>query len=175
MKRALIALAVVAFIAAGAAQPAMTQENDSDTEVPEELENETEEAENDSAEEIDEADGESAQFDARLKVATDTVRALIEIAPNDQAEQGLQNALEELERVQNNTDTASLGPEERPEGPETPEESETESEEETENETEQESSERRGPPEDRGPSGTPGGENSNRPGFVSGMLGGIFG
>lgn len=135
---------------------------ESETEEAEREDEETEESEN-------ESQGESAQFDARLSTAIRTVDALIEIAPNDEAEQGLQNALNELRAVQNNTDTASLGSEDRAEEAEN--ESENGSEElgqELGQEGEEGSSS--GPPGTRGPS-----ENSNRPGFVNQMLGGIFG
>lgn len=132
----------------------------------EESENEESESEESETEETEgESQGDSAQFDARLGTAIRTVDALVEIAPNDEAEQGLQNALEELRAVQNNTDTASLGSEERAE------ESENDSEEpgrELGQEGEEGAS--AGPPGTRGPS-----ENSNRPGFVNQMLGGIFG
>jgi hypothetical protein len=262
MKRALLAIAIAMFVIAGAAQPAMAQQNDTDQapEEPEddsdieEEENETEEEEREEAEnefemeregeiyidlrgnlsesnevtviatndgeavtnarvevngeEVGRTDGsgelvvtisdtsefeieveknelegeleveiesenekedrergESAQFDARLGTAINTLDSLVEIAPNEEARNGLQNALDNLREVQNNTDTASsAAPGEQPEGPERSDEAENESEE------AEDESESQGPPEDRGPS-----QNSNRPGFVNQMLGGLFG
>jgi hypothetical protein len=175
MKRALLAIAM--FVIAGAAQPAMAQQNDTqqapeepedDSDAEEEEENETEEEEREEAENETEENeqGESAQFDARLGTAINTLDSLVEIAPNEEARNGLQNALDNLREVQNNTDTASSSaPGEQPEGPERPDEAENESE-----EAEDEESESQGPPENRGPS-----QNSNRPGFVNEMLGGLFG
>lgn len=132
-----------------------------------ELEGELEvEIERENEREEDRERGESAQFDARLGTAINTLDSLVEIAPNEEARNGLQNALDNLREVQNNTDTASSSaPGEQPEGPERSDEAENESE-----EAEDEESESQGPPEDRGPS-----ENSNRPGFVNEMLGGLFG
>lgn len=182
MKKALLAIAVVAFVVAGAAQPAVAQQNQEDLREPEDLdinetedvENETEEVNETDEEEINESErpdspGESAQFDARLGVAINTVSTLVEIAPNDEARDGLQNALDQLREVQNQTDTASLGPEDRPD------EAENESEEEESEETDEgigrESGEAAGSnPGVEGPS-----QNSNRPGFVNQMLSGIFG
>ncbi|MBY6293906.1 hypothetical protein GLU60_00770 [Nanohaloarchaea archaeon H01] len=172
MKKTLFALAVVAFIVAGAAQPAVAQqESPNETQEPETPENETETEDDEEVNETEkenerEAEGRSAQFDARLGVAIDTVSTLVEIAPNEEVRNGLQNALSQLREVQNETDTASLGPEEQPERPEEAEENES-------GESEEQG---KGPPENRGPSGDRGpSQNSNRPGFVNRMLGGIFG
>lgn len=154
MRRALLAFAIVAFVAAGVAQPAGTgqvapaADNQTGT-------NETEEPPEDAG-----VEGESAQFDARLMTAIDTLETLVDIAPNDQARQNLETALETLRTVQENTDTASLGPD----GNQTEEEG-NESSEETNND------QRQGPPEDRGPGNQGGGP----PGFVQQMLGGLFG
>jgi glucan-binding YG repeat protein len=140
-----------------------------------ETEEEAEREEEETEESETESQGESAQFDARLGVAIDTVSALVEIAPNEEAETGLQNALDQLREVQNQTDTASL-PEEGPGGPERADEAENETEEEESENESSEDSGQQGPPENRGPSGDRGpSRNSNRPGFVNQMLGGIFG
>lgn len=147
-----------------------TEESENEESESEESETEEAEREDEETEESEsESQRESAQFDARLGTAIRTVDALIEIAPNDEAEQGLQNALDELRTVQNSTDTASPGSEERAE------ETENESEEpgrELGEELGQEGEEGSSaePPGARGPS-----ENENRPGFVNQMLGSILG
>lgn len=164
------------FVIAGAAQPAMAQNNpDQAPEEPAEEENERDEEvvtpddeENESTEEDENTSNqnqkESAQFDARLGTAINTLDSLVEIAPNEQARTGIESALNELRNVQNDTETASSAAGEQPTTPE------SEAPEENVDESNGQNSENQGPPEDRGPS-----ENSNRPGFVNEMLGGIFG
>ncbi len=192
MKRTLLAFAIVAFVATGAAQPDMAQtqptQDDTDREIPQQpdrpmddvekqdLENNSDidtenrsdiEVEDNSSERPERA--ESAQFDARLKVAIDTVSTLVKIAPDNESREGLQNALETLEEVQDSTDTASLGPEERPEEGNQSEEKTWNTTEEVENTTEEDVEE-----EEQNSSNSRPSSNSNRPGFVSKMIGGIF-
>lgn len=142
----------------------------------EDVDNETEENETEMEEdgELNEtrgppegAPGRSAQFDARLMTAINTLETLVDIAPSDEASSQLQESLDIMRGVQNSTDTASLGPEDTEDDSET-EMNETEEENETvekesEANLEQEESEDQGR-EDRGP-----------PGFVRNFLSGIFG
>lgn len=164
MKKALISLAIVAFVVAGAAQPAMAQQEEDmrQTDLDPNESVEENRTSNESTlgiisppedEENEEAATESGQFDARLEVAINTVSTLVEIAPSEEAETGLQNALDQLREVQEET------------GTETPPE---DSSEEEEAEPPGEDQERQS--SDRGPS-----QNENRPGFVNRMLGGLFG
>ncbi|MFB6214156.1 MAG: hypothetical protein ABEJ07_06380 [Candidatus Nanohaloarchaea archaeon] len=177
MRRLLIAFAVAAFVAAGAAQPSGAGPNmaggpDSArqgqvTTMGNQSGNQTG---NETRGNVSRGPGRSAQFDARLMTAINTVDALTKIAPNDDVEQRLERALEILRNVKEDTDTASLGPD---------------------NETSDEDTGERGPPADRGPgqqgppedagsSGQQGPQNRGRqgggpPGFVRRMLGGLFG
>lgn len=171
MRRHLLAAGVLVLLAAALVQPAVAQNETGDTNetAPEEQENETEneteeeESENETEQENktrgppdDVPRGESAQFDARLMTAINTVGTLIQIAPNDEARQHLQDALNSLEMAQSATDTASLGSED--------------------NKTEAENQQRQGPPEDRGQglSNNRGQKGGGPPGFVSNLLGGLF-
>jgi hypothetical protein len=161
MRRLAIAFALVAFVAAGAAQPAdagpgaASPGNDT-VEVNDTGDNETNGTEGPPGD----APGKSASFDARLMTAITTIDALTGMAPNDDVEQRLENALEILRGVQEDTDTRSLGDDNRTGGDEG---NQTGNEEEPD---------QQGPPEDRGPSGSQGG---GPPGFVRNMLSGIFG
>ncbi|MDY6773585.1 MAG: hypothetical protein SVS85_00165, partial [Candidatus Nanohaloarchaea archaeon] len=119
---ALAALVLVAGMAAPVAAQNTTVENMDDVEEPEEDENETDdsddvnetEEENETMEremerdrEREHAPGKSAEFDARLMTAINTVDALTEIAPSNETEQRLEKALAILKGVQEDTDTAS--------------------------------------------------------------------
>lgn len=166
MRRLLIAFAVAAFVAAGAAQSTdagpQVQEADQDLAQPNLTVNQTgDHGDNHTHPEEAKARGESASFDAQLMTAIQTLDRLTAIAPNDDVEQRLERALEILRGVQEDTDTASLGPDNRTDADtnETEEAKETESGE-------------QGPPEDRGPSGDQGG---GPPGFVGDLIGGLFG
>lgn len=139
---------------------------DEEEETEEEPENETEE-ENETEGPPEDVPGGSAQFDARLMTAINTVDALTEIAPNDDVEQRLENALDILRGVQDDTDTASLGPDNRTEEDEGTEEEEPESETDEERDT---GPGQRGPPEDAGP----GNQGRGPPDFLGQLLG-LFG
>jgi hypothetical protein len=149
-----------------------------DEEEENETEREREEDEERAREGPGAAQGKSAQFDARLMTAINTVDALTEMAPSDESEQQLEEALEILRGVQSDTDTASLGPADKGDDVEDSDVNETEEPEEPENETvdeETSDSEEDGETGDteedrRGPS-----DNSNRPSFVNRMLSGLFG
>ncbi len=183
MRRAIVAVALAVFLVAGATTVAAQEEHNESVEDPvNETEEEIEAPVNETEDEVTEAErGESAQFDARLMTAINTVEVLVEIAPDEESEQALQDVLDSLEEVQENTDTASLGPEGTPRevpedageqdgAEEEPEEADSGEEAEEAGEETPEEDEQQGPPEDRGPE-----ENENRPGFVNRMLGGIFG
>ena len=173
MKKTIAVLAILAFVAAGAAQAVGGElPNQTDNTVPDnqtdDVPNDTEDEETDldevnETEEAENASDNSAQFQARLNVAINTLNAIEDIAPNDEARAGIQDALESLTEVQSDTGGAPGNQ---------PEEVENETDEENES---QEETGQRGPPEGQGPSGVPGEGNSNRPGFVSQMLSGIFG
>lgn len=206
MKYVVIMLVASMFLAMGAAQPeeppavepALDENstNQSDIDDVDEV-NESEEVEENESEEVEEPGPDrerdrdqdrarqgTASFDARLQTAISTLDALTEIAPSEEAQNGIEEALTTLEGVQNSTDTASLGPEERP-GEDRDQERERDQDRDK-NQTSENETGQRGPPEDagpgdRGPSGDSGpdnrgpSENSNRPGFVEDLIGGIFG
>lgn len=178
MRRLAVAFALVAFVAAGAAQPAdagpgaASSGNDT-VEVNDTGDNET----NGTEGPPEDAPGKSAQFDARLMTAINTVDALTEIAPNEDAEQRLENALSILRGVQEDTDTKSLGPENRTRDRDMDrdQDRDQEADEEESDSPEDETGDEEEPGEDeeadeRGPP-----ENDNRPGFVQNMLRGLFG
>ncbi|MFB6166825.1 MAG: hypothetical protein ABEJ62_01010 [Candidatus Nanohaloarchaea archaeon] len=195
-RHALMALAALVLVV-GMAAPAAAQDNatvddgddvdtpddDNETDDGDDL-NETEddvnetEDENETGRERDEerarrgpgaAQGKSAQFDARLMTAINTVDALTEMAPNDDAEQRLEKALSILRGVQEDTDTAS-GPgnatrDRDRQQDQTQDRDQDQDQETPENATGgDEETDGRGPP-----------ENGNRPGFVQNMLRGLFG
>jgi hypothetical protein len=146
----------------------------------------------------EEVPGESAQFDARLMTAIQTLETLTEIAPDEESEASLEEALGVLRGVQNSTDTASLGQDEVNDTETNLTENETETnltddnmtdsnlsdENLTENDTElneteletsgEETEEQEEEPSQEAPvnSGSQGG---GPPGFVSGLIGGLFG
>lgn len=130
---------------------------------------ETNETEGNATEKPEEAEGKSAQFDSRLKVAIDTLDALTEIAPNEEAENGLQTALEQLKSVQENTETDSLG-DDSPENESEEAENETGTEE-AENKSEEAE---QGGPENANRGGSEQAR-QNRPSFVNQIVGGLFG
>ncbi|MFB6241709.1 MAG: hypothetical protein ABEJ36_02800 [Candidatus Nanosalina sp.] len=155
--------------------PGNESEEDED-ELPEEMEEMNGSEEDENVTELNESEGppenvpgRSAQFDARLMTAINTLETLVDIAPSDEARQSLRNAVEILRDVQNTTDTASLGPDAPEEENET-ELNETEMDEEELNETEVDESEVEGSGEDRGQR-----QGRGPPGFVRGLLGGLFG
>lgn len=195
MKYVVIMLVASMFLAMGAAQPeeppavepALDENSTNQPDMDEENESEEVEEPEDRERTRDQdraRQGASAQFDARLQTAISTLDALTEIAPSEEAQNGIEEALTTLEGVQNSTDTASLGPEERP-GEDRDQERERDQDRDK-NQTSENETGQRGPPEDagpgdRGPSGDSGpdnrgpSENSNRPGFVEDLIGGIFG
>lgn len=162
MKYATVILAALMFVAVGAAQPV----NDSGPEMAENMTNQSEVADPGQPESPSE-NRTGAQFDARLQTAITTLEALTEIAPSDEAEKGIEEALSTLREVQNSTYTASLGDRDRDRDMDR-----------DRNQTGENRSDsgQQGPSEDAGPGGDKGpSENGNRPGFVQGLIGGIFG
>lgn len=181
MKKALIALAVLAFAATGAAQPEIELEqedlrepedlNITDNTTVEEAVNETEEAlEREAEEQIETGEERSSdtaeRFNAQLDIAVRTVDTLVAVAPNDEARDDLQSILSDLREVRDTNYTAES------------EENREQIREEAENRTEQEAEElgqETGEAAEEAPGAGGASRNENRPGFVNQMIGGLFG
>lgn len=167
MKYATILLVASMFVAIGAAQPMGAG--------PEMAENMTNQSDQVAPEQPEVDNGTGAQFDARLQTAIMTLDALTEIAPTEEAKTGIENALSTLKEVQNSTETESLGPDRDKDRDRNRNQETNQDRDRDRNRAAGNATGKRGPPEDAGPKNKGPSENSNRPGFVESLLGGIFG